>query len=223
MQQPKQLTITSNVLRHVTEGLICHVAGDDYTAAIKVMHPNWNVPKKEMGTAALSIFPDGPDIATLFAMNDKGLVDIKALEAAIHDMERVCFAAPVYIPFGLASGTLYQNWPDVLRQLSGANAGNMTVLRHKGQGFHYGGRAILPYRYRRLPQDFAKAVAMVKRPYIKIPEKVYQAIWALTSDPETDVVWYGRRLYTFGNADGGYALMPLQDKYQPDFDVSDIL
>ncbi|MYM92685.1 hypothetical protein [Duganella vulcania] len=60
-----------------------------------------------------------------------------------------------------------------------------------------------------LPKDFAKAVALLERPYLPIGEPDYRAIMAMTQEANTDIVLYQGRQMTFGNADGGYALMPL--------------
>ena len=62
---------------------------------------------------------------------------------------------------------------------------------------------------KQLPANFKQAVAMLKRPYIAITTEQYTQIAELASNADTDVVLYHGRQMTFGEADGGYALMPL--------------
>lgn len=58
-----------------------------------------------------------------------------------------------------------------------------------------------------LPKDFHKAVRMLERPYIKITERDYKKLMDFT---ECDAVrGSDGRLYTFGNCELGYALMPI--------------
>ena len=65
-----------------------------------------------------------------------------------------------------------------------------------------------------LPKSFSKAVDMLKRPYIVITEDEYTSLIELTSkDVLTDFVMYDGIKCTFGNADNGYALMPLINQH----------
>ena len=59
-----------------------------------------------------------------------------------------------------------------------------------------------------MPSDFKTAVSMLKRPYITIKQSEYEKIVELTKE-RGDIVVYKNRRMTFGNADGGFALMPL--------------
>lgn len=67
-----------------------------------------------------------------------------------------------------------------------------------------------PIPNKHLPKDFKDAVHLLIRPYIKISEAQYQQVMEMTEDPLTDIVRLkdGRQA-TFGEADGGFALMPL--------------
>lgn len=58
-----------------------------------------------------------------------------------------------------------------------------------------------------LPKGFRKAVGMLERPYEKISERDYKKLMDFT---ECDAV-RGKdgRLYTWGNCELGYALMPI--------------
>jgi hypothetical protein len=60
---------------------------------------------------------------------------------------------------------------------------------------------------KRLPADFRQAVAMLKRPYYRLDEAAYQAVTAIAGD--SDIVLLDGKQMTFGDADGGKALMPL--------------
>lgn len=64
----------------------------------------------------------------------------------------------------------------------------------------------------RLPSDFNQAVRMLYRPYTPISEADYQQIMKQADAAGTDVFLMGDEALqvTFGNADSGYALMPLQ-------------
>ena len=70
------------------------------------------------------------------------------------------------------------------------------------------GYPVTPWQCK-LPRSFSRAVRMVARPYVRITEAEYQEIMRLTEDPPTDCVKWRGVVYTFGNADGGYRLMPL--------------
>ena len=60
-----------------------------------------------------------------------------------------------------------------------------------------------------LPNDFHESVRMLTRPYIPISESMYNKIYAVGND----FFQYGEQIVTFGTADRGFALMPLQMKY----------
>lgn len=70
---------------------------------------------------------------------------------------------------------------------------------------------IRPILCKRLPKDFSKAVSLLTRPYIPITDLEYEKILDITETPDTDVVSVGGRLASFGAADMGYALMPLNE------------
>lgn len=57
--------------------------------------------------------------------------------------------------------------------------------------------------------EFHEEVRKLQRPYIPITKEQYEALVSLPSD----YYMFGDEVVTFGNADGGYALMPLQAKY----------
>lgn len=61
----------------------------------------------------------------------------------------------------------------------------------------------------RLPKDFCKAIATLQRPYIPINKEEYKKVFAVGND----YFKYENQVVTFGQADGGYALMPLQYEY----------
>lgn len=48
---------------------------------------------------------------------------------------------------------------------------------------------------------------MLKRPYYRLDEAAYQAVTAIAGD--SDIVLLDGKQMTFGDADGGKALMPL--------------
>lgn len=64
-----------------------------------------------------------------------------------------------------------------------------------------------------LPRRFEDAVLCIKRPYIPITEKQYNEILREAKALKTDILVYNGTEYTFGNADGGYALMPIADMH----------
>lgn len=61
------------------------------------------------------------------------------------------------------------------------------------------------------PENFADFVAMLERPYFPISKDELDKAMELSK--EQDFILYDNRVMTFGAADNGYALMPLQDKY----------
>lgn len=56
---------------------------------------------------------------------------------------------------------------------------------------------------------FDTEVRKLQRPYIVIQQDDYEKILSL----QWDYFKYKDKVVTFGTADGGYALMPLQEKY----------
>ena len=61
-----------------------------------------------------------------------------------------------------------------------------------------------------MPSDFVEAVAAVHRPYIPITQKQYEFIRRKTKYTGDIIIYRGKRM-TFGNADSGFALMPLNN------------
>jgi hypothetical protein len=62
---------------------------------------------------------------------------------------------------------------------------------------------------------FETAVRMLRRPYIPISEAHYKELYKAAVHFDTDLVWLSDgRQATFGNADNGYALMPLDNSWQ---------
>lgn len=61
-----------------------------------------------------------------------------------------------------------------------------------------------------LPKDFTKAVDMLERPYLPISKELYEDIKEATKKADTDFIICEGAKCTFGNADDGYAIMPLK-------------
>ena len=61
---------------------------------------------------------------------------------------------------------------------------------------------------KRLPKDFRAAIRMLERPYIGITEAEYAVVEKVAGD--SDIVFFDGRPVTYGNADGGWALMPIK-------------
>ena len=61
----------------------------------------------------------------------------------------------------------------------------------------------------RITGDFCATVEKLERPYIAISKDEYDKIYSVGND----YFKYENQVVTFGNADRGYALMPLQYKY----------
>ena len=59
--------------------------------------------------------------------------------------------------------------------------------------------------------SFVELVANICRPYYPITEKIYHRLMNQEISPN-DVVLYQGKLCTYGNADSGYALMPIINK-----------
>jgi hypothetical protein len=59
-----------------------------------------------------------------------------------------------------------------------------------------------------MPSNFRDAIRLVTRPYIPISEKQVKVIESKTKDRGDIILYRGKRM-TWGNADGGFALMPL--------------
>ena len=66
----------------------------------------------------------------------------------------------------------------------------------------------------KLPKDWTKAVAKLVRPYTAISEELYLSIMEKTKTSDdgkpTDFILFENKVCTFGHADNGFALMPLQ-------------
>lgn len=60
---------------------------------------------------------------------------------------------------------------------------------------------------KRLPADFKKAVALLKRPYYRLDDAAFKLVQDVAGD--SDIVLLDGKQMTFGDADGGKALMPL--------------
>ena len=78
---------------------------------------------------------------------------------------------------------------------------------------------VTPLKGKHLPKKFREAVDLLTRPYILITEDEYNGIYKITSRPATDIVMLRGEMYTFGGADCGYALMPLNDEGKKYIDV----
>ena len=59
-----------------------------------------------------------------------------------------------------------------------------------------------------MPSNFRDAIRLVTRPYIPISEKQVKEIESKTKNRGDIILYRGKRM-TWGNADGGFALMPL--------------
>jgi hypothetical protein len=59
-----------------------------------------------------------------------------------------------------------------------------------------------------LPRSFKAAVHLLKRPYIAITPEALRAVEQMSGG--SDVVLFDGKEMTFGDADGGHALMPLK-------------
>jgi hypothetical protein len=62
-----------------------------------------------------------------------------------------------------------------------------------------------------LPTNFRDAVRMLTRPYIPISEIQARRLDVLTKNCGDIFIYKGKRM-TWGQADGGWALMPLADQ-----------
>lgn len=67
---------------------------------------------------------------------------------------------------------------------------------------------LIPLLGKKLPSDFKAACALLKRPYISITEEQYQSI--VQKSLGSDILSLDGQQMTFGDADGGRALMPLK-------------
>lgn len=65
-----------------------------------------------------------------------------------------------------------------------------------------------------LTNNFKDSVAMLQRPYVVISEKLYLALMEVLNQHKTDFLVYKGKVGTIGNADGGYAFMPLNNNEQ---------
>lgn len=59
--------------------------------------------------------------------------------------------------------------------------------------------------------DFGCGVRMLTRPYYEISETKYNKIMEALKENETDLFWHKDKLCTVGHADGGFAIMPLNE------------
>lgn len=60
-----------------------------------------------------------------------------------------------------------------------------------------------------LPTNFKDAVGLLQRPYVVISEKLYCQLLEVLKQNNTDFLIYRGKVGTIGNADSGYAFMPL--------------
>lgn len=65
----------------------------------------------------------------------------------------------------------------------------------------------------KLYDTFELAVKQLTRPYLAISQEDYDKVFAVTKN-HGDIVLYDGIKMTFGNADGGFALMPLSNEFQ---------
>ena len=65
-----------------------------------------------------------------------------------------------------------------------------------------------------LPNDFKSAVASLRRPYVPISEADYGRMLARLKELNADFFWWvpEQKLVTIGEADGGYAIMPISTR-----------
>lgn len=75
-------------------------------------------------------------------------------------------------------------------------------------------KRLAPVPGKSLPKSFKAAVSMLKRPYIPITAEALRAVEQVSGD--SDVVLFDGKAMTFGTADGGYALMPLNTPLIPE-------
>ena len=75
-------------------------------------------------------------------------------------------------------------------------------------------KRLAPLPGMRLPQNFKEAVSMLRRPYIPITAEALRAVEQVAGD--SDAVLFDGKAMTFGDADGGYALMPLSTPSVPE-------
>lgn len=66
---------------------------------------------------------------------------------------------------------------------------------------------LVPVPNKRLPSDFKSAVELLKRPYFRLSAEAYALVRSVAGD--SDVVLLDGKQMTYGDADGGKALMPL--------------
>jgi len=69
---------------------------------------------------------------------------------------------------------------------------------------------LTPCPGKRLPRDFKKAVALLRRPYLPLTADQYQDVLQVAG--KSDCVLFDGWQHTFGDADGGRALMPLKEE-----------
>lgn len=77
----------------------------------------------------------------------------------------------------------------------------------------------------RLPEDFAEAVAILRRPYQPISEETFQHLLSMLDGHDSDLFWYPdasgqQRLVTIGTSEpynDGYAIMPLVEQHEQQY------
>jgi hypothetical protein len=71
-------------------------------------------------------------------------------------------------------------------------------------------KRLAPCPGKRLPRSFKAAVALLQRPYHPLTADEYALVQRIAGD--SDLVLFDGRQATFGDADGGKALMPLREE-----------
>ncbi len=67
----------------------------------------------------------------------------------------------------------------------------------------------------RLPKGFDASVRILQRPYTTISADEYQSLWKMLDESgDTDFFVFEGEVVTIGNADGGYAIMPIDFDFQ---------
>jgi len=69
----------------------------------------------------------------------------------------------------------------------------------------------------RMRGNFSSIIRRLERPYTTLSEEKYKEIFEATKEglngKPTDFIFYDGRVSTFGEADGGYAIMPFNQAY----------
>jgi hypothetical protein len=66
----------------------------------------------------------------------------------------------------------------------------------------------------KLPSNFVEAVRMLTRPYEPISKKRYDDLYEQLGKSDCDFFLHKGKIVTIGNADDGFAIMPLSNKWQ---------